>query len=389
MIAKPFDKIEVRDINDLVTSSVGEGRSIEYKALLPGTNDEDKREFLADVSSFANGGGGDIIYGITEVKGVPDGVPGVNIMDADAEILHLENLLRDGVDPRIPGILIKAIHGFPSGSVFIIRVPRSWLAPHVVKFKNWFRFFTRHNARKEQMNVVELRSAFALSDSLPDRMRKFRDERLGRISAGDVPVKLVSGPKLILHLMPVSAFSGLVAIPVKELPTLRPVNAGRWDSRFNIDGRVTFSAPNGAESRSYCQIFRSGCIECVYSDFVASQNGRNYIRSTAYEKNTLEAMKDYFGSLTESCIQPPLVLTASLLDAAGVYMYVNTFVTDYAGAPVDRSVLLLPDVLIEDYTLDIASLMRPIFDAVWNACGFEGSQNYDKEGKWAPKEYGR
>ncbi len=53
-------------------------------------------------------------------------------------------------------------------------------------------------------------------------------------------------------------------------------------------------------------------------------------------------------------------------------------------APIDRPVLVLPDVLIEDYTVNVPTALRPIFDAVWNATGFDRSFNYDEAGNWNP-----
>ena len=54
MIQKAFAGIDKDDIDSLVTNQVKEGRTIEYKATLPGVKDAEKKEFLADVSSFAN-----------------------------------------------------------------------------------------------------------------------------------------------------------------------------------------------------------------------------------------------------------------------------------------------------------------------------------------------
>ncbi len=70
MIPKPLNEIAEADIQQLKASGVEEGKTIEYKRDLPGTKDEDKRELLADVSSFANTEGGDIIYGGAEDLGV-------------------------------------------------------------------------------------------------------------------------------------------------------------------------------------------------------------------------------------------------------------------------------------------------------------------------------
>ncbi len=64
MIPKPLDKIEKPDIDALVANAVSERRTIEYKLVLPENADSNKKEFLADVSSFANAAGGDLLFGV-------------------------------------------------------------------------------------------------------------------------------------------------------------------------------------------------------------------------------------------------------------------------------------------------------------------------------------
>lgn len=58
------------------SNAVSEGRTIDYKRELPGNSDGDKKEFLADVSSFANTSGGDLILGVDENAGVPIQITG-------------------------------------------------------------------------------------------------------------------------------------------------------------------------------------------------------------------------------------------------------------------------------------------------------------------------
>jgi predicted HTH transcriptional regulator len=53
-------------LESLRADHVREGRQLDYKETLPGARDDDKREFLSDVTSFANAAGGDIIYGLRE-----------------------------------------------------------------------------------------------------------------------------------------------------------------------------------------------------------------------------------------------------------------------------------------------------------------------------------
>lgn len=52
------------------------------------------------------------------------------------------------------------------------------------------------------------------------------------------------------------------------------------------------------------------------------------------------------------------------------------------GSPIDRDVLLVPEVVVEDFNVASDQVMKPIFDAVWNAAGWPGSHNYDNAGNW-------
>ena len=55
------------------------------------------------------------------------------------------------------------------------------------------------------------------------------------------------------------------------------------------------------------------------------------------------------------------------------------------GVPrIDRDTLLLPDVSVESFEVDLPRLLRPVLDALWQAGGWDGSRNYDGEGNWNP-----
>ena len=170
---KPLESIEKSGLQSLVENQVPEGKTIEYKQALPGNSDSDKREFLADVSSFANAAGGDLIYGVKEKSGIPVKVSGLQSIDSDAEILRLQNMIRDGIEPRIPGVSIRSVPLEKSGSAIVIRVPRSWASPHMVTFKGLSRFYSRTSAGKYPLDVHELRAAFALSETTAERIRNF------------------------------------------------------------------------------------------------------------------------------------------------------------------------------------------------------------------------
>ena len=107
MIGKSIDKITEEDLQDLIDNSVLERKTIEYKQSLPSNSDSAKKEFLADVSSFANASGGDLIYGIIEDRntGLPETLDGLAIDNVDQEILRLDSMIRDGIEPRLLGVM--------------------------------------------------------------------------------------------------------------------------------------------------------------------------------------------------------------------------------------------------------------------------------------------
>ncbi|HBQ28163.1 MAG TPA: ATP-binding protein, partial [Desulfotomaculum sp.] len=130
MIKKSLDAISEEDLQAMIDNSVLEGKTIEYKQSLPGNSDTDKKEFLADVSSFANASGGDLIYGIVEGSdtGFPVRLEGLAIENVDQEIIRRDSMIRDGIEPRIPGIGIKAVNLSDSKVALVIRIPKSWIS---------------------------------------------------------------------------------------------------------------------------------------------------------------------------------------------------------------------------------------------------------------------
>ncbi|MDE2432832.1 MAG: ATP-binding protein, partial [Burkholderiales bacterium] len=61
---------EQRHLEQLITDEAAEGLHLEFKEEFPGNwPDAIKKEVLADISAFANAGGGDLVYGIAEAQG--------------------------------------------------------------------------------------------------------------------------------------------------------------------------------------------------------------------------------------------------------------------------------------------------------------------------------
>ena len=78
----------------------------------------------------------------------------------------------------------------------------------------------------------------------------------------------------------------------------------------------------------------------------------------------------------------PFLLGLSILNVKGFRMGVSSIYD--VGNLIDRDHLILPDKLAESPELDAASFLRPCFDQIWNACGYDRSLNYDEKGNWNP-----
>jgi len=50
--------------------------------------------------------------------------------------------------------------------------------------------------------------------------------------------------------------------------------------------------------------------------------------------------------------------------------------------PIGRDHLLTQEVLIESLEEKAETIFRPLFDQIWNGCGWMQSINYDSDGKW-------
>ncbi|MBN2116634.1 MAG: hypothetical protein JW730_08690 [Anaerolineales bacterium] len=87
-------------------------------------------------------------------------------------------------------------------------------------------------------------------------------------------------------------------------------------------------------------------------------------------------------------IEPPIYVFMSFIGVKGRRIETDDAVASaFHNMGIDRDILLIPDVLFETYPSnlhDVAVLLKPAFDAVWNAAGWPGSSNYDKDGTWMP-----
>jgi hypothetical protein len=353
-------------------------KTIEYKLMLPATSDRDKKEFLADVSSFANASGGDLIYGMREEDATAVELVGLDALSIDKEILRLEGIIRDGLDPRLPNVTITPLT-LKSGRVsFVIRVPRSWMLPHRVKYGGTSRFYSRTSAGKYELDVSELRPLFGLSSTATERIRNFRTERLSKIMADELPVTLTANPQIVLHIVPMMAFDPSTKVDLSSLrletDRLEPLGfiAGpRSGPQYNFDGLLTYARHNDLVY-SYLQLFRDGTVEAVDATTISKSKTDGLIPA-GYERFVLRTIANAMSIQKQLGVQPPLFIMLSLLGIKGYRMAFDGVSSWTEGHPIDEKNLIVPETMFEDIAGNIEDKMTETFQIVWNAAGYARS----------------
>jgi hypothetical protein len=376
------------DLTSLISRQIAEDKVIDYKRDAIGKTDSDKKEFLYDVSSFANASGGYIIIGMEEEHGVPKGLMGLAATDPDKEILRLEEIIRDGIRPRLHGVQCKAIPIEGGRITIAMCIPKSWNPPHQVVFQKAFRIYGRSSNGKYLLDVDELRSIFSLSENVSDKLRRFRASRISRIAAGETPVNLPEGAIEIIHIVPLSAFSTAASVDFSKVVQDRShfITATGYGGsmRHNIDGLLAYALQGDGPAESYTQLYRSGIVEIVSHIGEWKPRGMLVLPSLSFEKGVITKAGGGIEILKRVAVSPPVIIMLTLVGIKGWRMGVESAVRDLH--PFDRDPLLIPELMIESFDQDPPSMLKPILDAAWNASGFERSPLFDGDGRWTGRQ---
>jgi hypothetical protein len=275
--------------------------------------------------------------------------------------------------------------------VILMRIPKSWASPHMIT-KGDSRFYSRSNAGKYPLDVSQIRAAFTLSESLAERIRRFRDERVARIIAGETPLTMAANvPKRILHIIPAAFSESATAFDIlaasKQYPSIRPQDPRRWLQRFNLDGLLFYGTDRqSTNTDDYLQFFRSGALESVTTKVLRPHTTMKTLASNFYEEDLITDLTRFLKLAREFDIDLPLVVMIAMIGVKDCFLYPNASFSsehEFDYYRFDRDTLLLPDVLIGSCDSKAEKVLRPIFDAVWQSAGWDSCKNYDKNGNWA------
>lgn len=377
MLPKKLEELTPEYIQSLEGKEVNESKYLDYKTKLWGKSKSEKKEMLKDISAFANSGGGDIVIGIKETKGLDEyskklEVVGIDDFDLDSEILSIESSLGDNLRPRLPKrVDFKRIDMPSCGAIFVIRIYRSWISPHMVTLDRSNKIYGRNNGGVILMDVDQMREAFTRPADIIDRIREWRRKRVFSIASREFPIVIPDSPhdygNIVLHLIPIEAFalsdisdrlSGLGLenkIDTDLLKLIFPMGYngdfnGGFKGHPNLDGHISYYIGGCIdETYPYLQLFRNGCFEAVLIDEVKVDKikGGKFIDLRCLRDKMEKQLMRYLELMKRMELGSLVYLAISITNSKGVKIYFNSGSRrESMQTPIQKDIVMFPETKI-------------------------------------------
>lgn len=386
------DLIDSDNLSRLITGKIPENKNLEYKRDLDIKGDGERKEFLADISSFANSDGGLIIFGVSEEKnensqntGIPDEIIGFSGDTIDFEISRIEGLISSCIQPRINNLLIKRIE-IASKILITIIIPKNYGIPHMVTYKSTNKFYKRGNSGKYLVDVFELNQMFMQSNELQERANKFVSDRMVIVLNKEFIPNIITENASFIHIVPLSFQQNLVRLTdggdystILGLfgPIVHPTN-----HHHDFEGYILTSMrlPD-TNIYIYFQAFRNSILEYYATDFISpiNQDGDQlYFLVNRFEIDCINLVTKAIEYYNIIGISNPFLVFISLFGLTKVKIGAGFRFWD--SNIINRQSLRIPPILIKSYESNIAESLKPAFDVIWQSSGYAKSFNYNSEG---------
>jgi hypothetical protein len=399
--AVPFESITEALVVSLKDRRVREDRTLDFKREFDISSPDSQSEFLKDVTAFANASGGTLLYGVEEGKGENEGLigalPGLDL-DADATHRLIDNLLRDGVDERPMGILHMAVPREDGRFYYVVRVPPSPLAPHMVTSgRHRSKFFLRASTTASPMDARQIKETALKSASAYDRAmenvehrRRILIRRANRYveEGGRIDHPSDQARQAILHVAPLFALPGGFALTDQEVVNrLAKVSILGWPAdnysmRFALDGLYV-------SYRDYARaaFLRSGIAE--FQEFILDNNPAPALSSSKstpplpawkIEEGVLHALDSCAGLTADGLLPLPLVVALTLTSVDASRLQRSPSLSSLSPATIDQDEVEVTPIVLHAWDQMAAVQVRSLFDEMYQGWGFSRSSNY-VEGK--------
>lgn len=377
------DKLVESDIKRLISNQIQENKSLDYKKELHISKDNDKKEFLYDISAMYNTDGGCIVFGIEEEKdsknqntGKPLKVTGIEIENSDKLIQQIEDIVKNSTEPSINHLIINEIN-IDGNNVLVIGIPKGLGLPSMVTFNQSNKFFKRRISGKYAVDVYELNQMFMQNQVLSEKANNFRKDRITKVLSQNSIPNLNVQNSIFIHIIPF----GFLDYQILDFSTaenglttkMRPIYANGWDKMYNIDGFATFATSYDRQTvTSYNQIFRNGVYEVYSSDlfYETRHNNKWGFSGQSFIEETTKTINEGLFVLNEMKVEPPFLISFSFHNVLGKIMDNDR---SFYSREFKQNEIIFPLILVHTYESDVKRLLKPNFDILWQSFGFAKS----------------
>jgi hypothetical protein len=336
-------------LRDFLSLAIKELYYLDYKVALSGkTEKEEKREFLKDVSAFANAAGGDMIIGVLQPKdGLSVNDQLVGIENGDEVAGSLERLAAASLDPRVSGLLVVPVDLTTGRSCIVVHVPPSMSRPHMVSQDGHRSFYIRHTESSVPMSTHEIRESVLSAASAEAKARNFSRDRLDEVRRRFG----TNHPVFFLQAIPLIAPAtqwNVLAPEFHELVNGHDRNAKY--SRFPLslfDVRPTIDGLRGRDDKvapsTEVEVHRSGYVSAIQCEREIDEfrNFKGFFVHRTY-CNLFKAFTDILKQVWQiTATDVPYLINCACLNAGGVRL-----VTEPLGSVSDafeKEVLVWPE----------------------------------------------
>ena len=394
MIAGPLASVTADTIANFRIDAKPESPSLDFKKEAPPKTDDGRTEFLKDVCAFANGDGGDLIYGVATVNDVASVVLPISNEAADALKRRLTGYLDAEVEPRVSVEMheVQMLGGF----VLIVRVPSSFTGPHWYrvhgeKVPDHHRFALRSGTRTTHMDYLQVRSAFDRTSSVLEKARQFREARLEALNDPLEGSRYPTAPVCVLHVVPLSGMSrALVDVPAfyRSGPMFTMPGGHSPMKETNLDGVLMNGPRNAAGVLNWCiRVFRSGAIEFVREAVsqVPQAGVPPFIHAVRLSRELKYSCEQALTAIKWLDISGPTIFGVACLRVMDLPFRIYRNNVDYGNGLADRRNVVVPELWVEDISgvNDVIDVAKPMLDSLWQCFGEVECEMFKPGGEWA------
>lgn len=317
-------------------------------------------EFKNDICAFANGQGGYLIYGVSDVNGCASQIPGIEIPNDNTDSFELDrrnNLV--SINPKTPNLKFHFIKLTNGKYVVVIKVKHDGFSPyvHLEEQKN-YKIYKRVGNRKQVMSYAEVKKMFIQSMDMDKEIKNYRNERINSYLSQEDTDDFAYSKFLLFHIVPETFLDSNYDNNIFILNKSRQLNCEGMFSEFYcssagipcVDG-LRFVSGHDYCKYSESRIFNNGIAECFFPlyneiNFDSRQNPEGYFPHMYFWEKIQKTLENYFTVFKNTYSNERIYVCISIVGCKDVTSENKDFLLFYKGK-IDRNLLLCNPVVVE------------------------------------------